>query len=164
MIKTEEAPVQSAPPPAKPQAKAPIKIVKSKVEHKAATTKQLREFGLLVGGIFLGLGGLALHHGKPTGPVFTPIGAILVVLGAVVPGVLGPVYRAWMGVAEIMGKIMTSIILRLFYFLYMTPHAAIMRMTGQDPLNLKIDKTATSYWVLRTDPKPGQAEHFTNQF
>jgi hypothetical protein len=137
--------------------------VKQKAAHKPATVKQLREFGWLVGGIFLILGLIALHHGKPTGPVFAPIGALLVFFGTVAPKALDGVYKVWMGIAEFMGSIMTKVILTLFFFLFMAPFSMLRRMMGADDLNLKIDKTADSYWQMRKNPAPSKGDRLTDQ-
>ncbi len=151
-------------PALKAEGAPPVKLVKKKAEAKVASVKELREFGWLVGGLFLLLGLSGLHHGKVTGPYFTAIGSVLLVLGTVAPRALGQVHRLWMGLAEAMGKVMTKVILTVFYCVYMTPVAIVMRMLGKDALNLRIDRTATSYWDMRKNPTPSRGERLTQEF
>ncbi|HEY0101582.1 MAG TPA: hypothetical protein VGB76_21830, partial [Pyrinomonadaceae bacterium] len=64
-----------------------------------------RDFGLLVGGVLLGLGGWWLYRGKyPTLSVsLVAVGATLMLLGAFLPKSLVVPNRLWMGLAEAMG-------------------------------------------------------------
>jgi len=48
-------------------------------------TRDLRKFGLVVGDVFLLLGGWSLFQNKPAGPYFLTPGVLLVVFGLVAP-------------------------------------------------------------------------------
>jgi hypothetical protein len=64
---------------------------------------------------------------------------------------LGILYRVWLGFDLFFSRLITPIVLGLFYFIVITPLAILARIFGQDFLRLKIDKTKTSYWVLRSE-------------
>jgi hypothetical protein len=49
-------------------------------------------------------------------------------------------------------RIVSPLVLGLLFFAVVTPIGLLMRMFGQRPLALGFDKTATSYWVVRTEP------------
>lgn len=123
----------------------------------------LRKFGLMVGGVFLVLGGLFLWRQKAIGPwLFWP-GVPLVVLGAVLPRSLKYVYVAWMSLAFVLGFIVAHVILTLFFYLVVTPIGLAARLAGKDFLGLKRDRNAPSYWLPRAD-KPKSAADYERQF
>lgn len=106
-----------------------------------------REFGLLVGAVFVLLGGWWLYRGKFTAAAwFTlPLGTLMVFLGLLWPRVLILPNRAWMLLAEGLSFITTRIILAVVFFLVITPIGVIKRLTGWDPLNRRGARSA-SYW------------------
>jgi hypothetical protein len=131
-------------------------------KENAVTAKQLRSFGLLVGGIFavIGLWPLVLR-GENLRLWALILGGTLVGLGLIWPALLGPVFRVWMFIGHILGWINTRIILSLVFFLMITPMGLLMRLFGRDPMNRRLDPKVESYRVLRT-PRPGS--HMTRQF
>ncbi len=111
--------------------------------------RDLRKFGLMVGGVFVLLGLLFLWRHPGRSPYFLWPGSALMVVGAILPRALKWVYIAWMSVAFVLGFVMAHVILTLFYFLIITPVGLIARLFGQDFLRLKLDRAAKSYWLPR---------------
>jgi len=68
------------------------------------------------------------------------------------PSYLKPVYIAWLKIAHLLGKIFTTFILTLVYYLIITPAALIKRVFGGRPLPTSPDKDVLSYWVDRAEP------------
>lgn len=54
-------------------------------------------------------------------------------------------YRIWMGVAFVMGTIMSTILMGVIYWLVVTPVGLLSRVVGRDELGLKGGDRAT-YW------------------
>ncbi len=54
-----------------------------------------------------------------------------------------------MRAALFIGFFMTHLILALMYYLVFTPVGLVMKALGRDPLRLKFNKNAESYWVKR---------------
>ena len=124
--------------------------------------KDLRSFGLLVGGVFCVIG---TYLSWRSSPGLSPMaiaclaaGAPLVVLGAAAPLTLGRVYRIWMGAARVLGIISTHIILSVFFFLVLAPFA-LVRL--KDPLRLRTG--LESYWEPRK-PSESTLERFGRPF
>ena len=111
--------------------------------------RDLRNFGLVVGGVFFVLGCVLLWYQRPSNPYFLAIGAALIAGGLVVPGVLKPLQRAWMALAVVLGFIMTRVILSLLFYLVVTPIGMAARLVGKDFLERRIDKSSESYWHMR---------------
>ncbi len=95
-----------------------------------------RKFGLTVGTAFLVLAALAYYwrHRETVGAVLGAVGALLVLAALVVPRHLGPVNRAWMGLAKLISKVTTPIFMGVVFFVVVTPIAWIMRLFGRRPL------------------------------
>lgn len=91
-----------------------------------------RKFGFTVGGAFLLLAALLWWRGKalPVRLVFTALGALLSLAAVVAPTALGPVNRAWMGLAHLISKVTTPIFLGVVYFLVITPIGLLRRAMG----------------------------------
>ena len=106
-----------------------------------------REFGLIVGGVLLLLSAWWIYRGKlPTlSKYFIVTGALLVLLGLVLPRALVWPNKAWMALAEVLSFISTRIILGFIFFGLVTPIGFIKRLMGWDPLHRRA-AASDSYW------------------
>jgi hypothetical protein len=131
------------------------------MQHEV-TPKQLRSFGLLVGGIFaiIGLWPL-IWRGEGLRWWAMLATAILVLPAVVYPMSLKLIYRGWMAVGEVLGWINTRIILSIIFYGVFTPVAIVMRMRGKDPMRRGWDPNLESYREVR-EPRPGT--HMQRQF
>ena len=125
--------------------------------------RDLRKFGLLVGGVFAAVAVLFWLRHKPTYVYFLWPGVALIAFGAIWPRALKFIYIAWMTLAFVLGFIMAHVILTLFFFLVVTPIGLVARLFGKDFLRLKLDKSASSYWIPR-EPKAETAADYERQF
>ena len=101
--------------------------------------KGLREFGLVTGGLFVGLFGLLLPwlfgFDLPLWPWI--LAGVLSGLALLSPNGLRLIYYGWMFMALILGWINTRILLGLVFFLIITPMGSIMRLFGNNPMKKK---------------------------
>lgn len=111
------------------------------------TTKQLREFGYLIGcGFPLLLGWLlpALHgHGFRFWTLWIALPALG--LGLFAPALLSRPYRAWMALGHALGWVNSHVILGLVFVLVLQPIALLMRSFGHDPLRRKRSAALATY-------------------
>jgi Saxitoxin biosynthesis operon protein SxtJ len=114
---------------------------------KPATASDARSFGFLVGGAFLVIALISWYRHKPAAlwETFAILGGALALLGATVPVILIPVYRAWMGFALILSRITTPVFMGVVYFVVLTPIGALRRLFGANAL--VATKGADGYWV-----------------
>jgi hypothetical protein len=138
-------------------------MIAQELKSLPCTRRDLRNFGLLVGGVFLLLSAWFFYRHKPAAPYLLIPGAPLFVMGLVAPMALRHVYLAWMGLALVIGMIVTTILLTVFYFIVMAPIGWIARAVGRDFMQRRFDKTATTYWSPRAKADPGP-ERFEKQF
>lgn len=106
-----------------------------------------REFGLIVGGVLLLLSAWWAYRGKfpALSKYFIITGALLVLLGLVLPRALVWPNKAWMALAEVLSFISTRIILGFIFFGLVTPIGFIKRLMGWDPLHRRA-AASDSYW------------------
>jgi hypothetical protein len=91
------------------------------------------------------------------------IAAAFFVVSLASPGVLKPLNRLWMQLGRLLGRITTPIVTGLLFYLVFTPVGYLTRLLGKDPLRLKFDAQAPSYWQERLPPGP-PPEDMANQF
>jgi hypothetical protein len=102
----------------------------------------------------------------PTHAVIS-FGALMGLLGALVPALLVPFYKFWMGyVAAPLGWFNTRVILAVVFFLLFTPMSIALWfkrrvLGGDDPLR-RTPRSGGTYWRKRE--KPRAREHFERTF
>jgi hypothetical protein len=133
------------------------------VSLNSTDTKQIRQFGLIAFIFFGCLCALGIWVEKPL-PIY--LFGILSALGLgfiLFPHQLKPVFEEWLKIAHFLGRIVTTLILTLAYYLVITPAALIKRIFGGTPLPIKPDKNVSSYWVPR-DEAAQSKEQFYKRF
>jgi hypothetical protein len=79
------------------------------------------------------------------------------------PGLLAGMNRLWTRLGVLMGKVVSPIALGLLFYAVFTPMGLVMRLVGKDPLRLRLDRQADTYWIPREPPGPPPTS-MTNQF
>lgn len=116
------------------------------------TPSEGRRFAFPVGLAFLALAGVLWWRERLTLALgAASLGGLLLVAGLLVPGKLGPVYRAWMALAAAISRVTTPIFLGIVYFLVMTPIGLVRRVLGGNPVVQ--EPNAGSYWKKRDKGK-----------
>lgn len=124
------------------------------------TASDGRKFAFPVGTAFLVLAGILFWREKETAMrVMIGLGSTLYVVGAIIPGYLGPVYRGWMKMALLISKVTTPIFMSIVYFLVLTPTGIVMRILGRKPMEHPMQDD--SFWHS-TEGRP--ASDLTRQF
>ena len=113
-----------------------------------------RAFGLAFAAVFtiVGLFPLVLGH-SPREWALAVAGALLAV-ALVYPRALSPLNRVWFHMARFLHRIVSAVALALLFTLAVTPTGLMMRLLRRDPLRLRRDGEAASYWIAREPPGP----------
>lgn len=124
--------------------------------------KQLRSFGLIIGGIFslIGLWPTLFRSEDFRLPPLI-VGGVLILQALLLPWSLKPFYLAWMTIGEVMGWLNTRIILSIGFYGILMPMGLAMRILGKDPMHRKFDQDTDTYRVVRSS-RPGS--HILRQF
>jgi hypothetical protein len=122
-----------------------------------------RTFGWTFTAIFVVAGIYGTWQG---GPVLTALLALAVVMAAVTikrESWLAPLNRAWMKLGELLGRVISPVVLGVIFFGVFTPVGFVMRLFGRDALCRTFDAAARTYWVRRDPPGPHEGS-FRNMF
>ncbi|MDX2031921.1 MAG: SxtJ family membrane protein [Blastocatellia bacterium] len=138
--------------------------MQSKQQTKKTSFRAEREFGLLVGAVFLALGSWWLYKGRwpNVATAFAGVGALLMFFGLVFPKALVLPNRAWMGLAGLMAMVTTPILLGAIFFLIVMPIGVFKRATGWDPLRRRAP-AGPSYWTAY-NPRQRDPKHFEKMY
>ncbi len=121
----------------------------------------LKTFGLIWAGIFMLIGVLPSIITQGNIRVWAVIVSLLfIALSLMKPELLTAFYKIWMKIGNFIGGIISKIIMFILFFIVFTFVAIILKLTGKDLLNKKIDRTKKSYWIDRVK----QPESMINQF
>lgn len=134
--------------------------LKKEFQALDASPKKVRSFAWLFLTLFLGLipaiyipnYGLEAYT-KSAWFIASIFGTTIGVLSLLGPRVFAGVYRAWMGLALVLGLISSTLVITLIFYLIMTPIALLMRASKGDFIGQNIDKTKKTYWEAHEEPE-----------
>ena len=124
-----------------------------------------RSFGLLMAGFFA-LVGLAPLVRAPHDAVrlwALPLAAAFLLLALFWRAPLRPLNLLWLKLGLLLFRVISPLVLALLFYATITPIGLLMRASGKDPLRLKREPDAASYWIAREPPGPPPAS-MKNQF
>lgn len=122
-----------------------------------------RGFGLVFTVIFVIVGCWPLFYGEAPRWWAFGVATVLAVITIFRPAVLARPNALWTKFGIFLGNVVGPVALGVLFFGVMTPLGVLMRLTGKDPLRLKLDRDAKSYWIPREPPGP-PPQSLTNQF
>ena len=126
------------------------------------TRKDLRSFGLLVGGVFAVIGFWPLLlRGEDYRTWALALALLLIAPALIYPPALKPFHKVWMKLGHVLGWINTRIILGAIFFGVVTPMGMIRRLFRKDSMGRNLRSDLDSY-RLRRSPRP--ASHLTKQY
>ena len=92
---------------------------------------------------------------------FFTLAVVLLLITFINERALLPLNKLWMRFGQLIGIIISPIILGIIFFGIFTPYSLLMRLFGRDELQLKFGKRE-SYWKLRNQSIP--LTNFRKQF
>jgi hypothetical protein len=122
-----------------------------------------RSFGIVFAVVFLIVSLLPLINGEMLRYWSLGISTAFLFVSFFRPALLAPFNRLWTKLGILLSRIVNPVVMAFLYYVVLTPFGLVMRAMGKDPLSLRLDKGAKTYWVSRVPPGP-TADSFTNQF
>jgi hypothetical protein len=122
-----------------------------------------RVFGLVFAAFFAIIAGWPLLHGEGVRWWSVVVAALFALAALVRPSLLAGMNRLWMKLGILLGKVVSPVALGILFYAVFTPIGFMLRLAGKDPLRLKFDAGADSYWIPRDPPGPPPGS-MTNQF
>jgi hypothetical protein len=120
-----------------------------------------RSFGWTFTGIFVIAGAYGLWKGGAGAAQswLLALAAVTAVVTLTRDTWLTPLNRAWMLFGELLGRVVSPIVLGVIFFGIFTPVGVVMRLCGRDAMCRKFDAAAPSYWVRRDPPGPADGSY-----
>lgn len=122
-----------------------------------------RSFGWVFTGVFLLVGAAPLLFGAGLRWWSLVAAAGIAAVTLLRPALLAVPNRLWMQFGLLLGRVVSPVVIGILFFVVFTPFGVVMRAFGHDPLRLKRDPRASTYWVEREPPGPAP-ESMRNQF
>ncbi len=91
------------------------------------------------------------------------LSALFAAVTMIRPVWLAPLNRQWTRLGLLMHRIVNPIVLGLIYVLAIIPIGLTFKILGKDPLRLRRQPEAASYWIERRPPGP-PADSLPRQF
>lgn len=113
-----------------------------------------RSFGLVFAAFFSIVAVLPLLRHRQLRLWALAVGAIVLFVALALPSLLHFPNRLWTRLGLLLGKIVNPIVMGILFYGVVTPFAWIRRRSGSDPMRLRFDPQAESYWQARTPPGP----------
>ena len=129
------------------------------MKHINATRKEVRKFGITFSILAIGLAAYCFYKENPLWMVFLGGSLFFILTGMWSYPILRPIYVGWMTFAFALGWVNTRLILGIVFYLIFTPAGLVMKLLGKDPLFLRFDRGATTYWVKREPQDPNKKRY-----
>ena len=91
------------------------------------------------------------------------IAAGFVGIALIRPALLHPLNIVWFRFGMLLHRVISPLVLGLIFFVSVTPVGLLMRLFRKDPLRLKFNPDAQTYWLERDPPGPAP-DSLKNQF
>lgn len=126
-------------------------ILEERFQALDDSRRALKQFGVFGGLILLVLTGVLFLKGVrlPVQIAVGLIGVFFLVSGLVQPSMLRPVYRGWMGVAFVIGAVVSRILLVFIFILVVVPIGLAARICGKRFMELRFEPEKETYWEAR---------------
>jgi hypothetical protein len=122
-----------------------------------------RRFGLTIGAASYIIGGIRALLGHSHWEWWLGAGLVVALLAIFWPAALAPFNRLWLKLGLMLHKIVNPVVMTVLFASTIVPVGALMRLCGKDPLRLRWEPDAASYWIEREPPGPAP-ETMKNQF
>jgi hypothetical protein len=119
-----------------------------------------RAFGYIFAGLFALFGVLGLWNGRTSAYGWLLAALAVFLLARFAAPLLGPFNRIWRRFGMILSRVMNPVVLAIMFFCVILPVGALLRLFGKDPLRLRVDKSAASYWIERDVPVTSMTKQY----
>jgi hypothetical protein len=113
-----------------------------------------RGFGLTLAAVCGVVGVVRLTLGHSYAEWWLAAAALLLALAFGWPAALAPLNRLWLRLGLVLYKVMNPLVMGLVFFTTVVPIGLVLRALGKDPLRLRREPGAASYWIRREPPGP----------
>jgi len=131
--------------------------------HEDINAGSERAFGIVFAVVFAVVAAWPLLDGETPRWWALVVAAAFLAAGYLFPVALKPLNIVWFKIGMLMYKVVNPLTMAMLYVTTIIPIGLIIKALGKDPLRLKLDRSASSYWIERDPPGPAP-ESMTDQF
>lgn len=113
-----------------------------------------RSFGFVFAAVFVLIGVRPLLSKQPVRAWALGLAVAFLIVALTRPAMLAPLNRFWLQLGRVMEQVVGPVALGILFFTTFAPVGLLMRCLGKNPLRLRFDRDAQSYWVYRHPPGP----------
>jgi hypothetical protein len=113
-----------------------------------------RVFGLTLAAVFVVIGVVRLVLDHSYAGWWLGAAAVMLAFALAWPAALAPLNRLWLRLGLVLYKVVNPLVMGLVFFTTVVPIGLLMRALGKDPLRLRREPAAGSYWIAREPPGP----------
>ena len=122
-----------------------------------------RNLGVTFAVVLALIAALKLYRGDTTAVYWLAAAAVFLACAFLWTAPLRPLNAVWHRLGLILFAVVSPVVMGLVFYTTVAPIGLLMRRAGKDPLRLKFDRDARSYWIERDPPGPA-GEQMKNQF
>ena len=122
-----------------------------------------RSFGVVFAIVFLLIGLWPLPTQGQVRWWSVALSVIFFSVAIVRPAWLAPLNKAWARFGRLLHHVVNPVIMAGIFYFTVVPTGLILRLCKKDPLRIRLDPAAESYWIAREPPGPSP-ETMKNQF
>lgn len=116
-----------------------------------------RSFGIVFAAVFAIVGLWPLMAGSAPRLWALGCAAAMLAIALIAPGWLAMPNRAWTRLGRLLGRILNPVVIAILFYVVIAPFGILMRLVRRDPLRLRFDRDAASYWIDREPAGPDPA-------
>ena len=122
-----------------------------------------RNLGVTFAAVLALVCALKFYRGDPKAVYWLAAAAVFLACAYLWTAPLRPLNFVWHRLGLILFAVVSPIVMGVVFYTTVAPIGLFMRFAGKDPLRLKFDSAARSYWIERDPPGPAGAQ-MKNQF
>ena len=120
-----------------------------------------RSFGLTFAAVFAIYALWPLWRGQAPRLWAASVSAVFIVVAVLAPQALAPANRVWQWIGALLHRIVNPVVMAVLFYLAVTPFAWLVRWRNKAwAARFAIDRSASSYWITRTDPPGSMRQQF----
>jgi hypothetical protein len=122
-----------------------------------------RSFGWTFACIFVVLGAYGLWRGGAAQSWLLALAVLTAAVTLTREAWLAPLNRAWMRFGELLGRVVSPLVLGVMFYGLFTPVGMVMRLAGRDAMARRFEPGLKTYWLTRDPPGPAD-DSYRNMF